>query len=143
MSPIVQGFALGLMGSFAALGVFYLCWLAYRWWAVRARIRHMLKNRPPKGTRPDTHITIEGIDYDVTEQLVRRADRSDGGAVWVIVGPQHVRMARGTAPTLHVCQPVPLATEVRLFLVASDDKTEARFATLEEIDEAHEPYIAH
>lgn len=126
-----------LLAGFAGFIVF-MVWLIWR--APRARPRHMLKHRPPKGTRPEVRVVIDGITYDVTEQMQRRADRPDGCAVWVIRGPEHVRMAKGSAPLVRVRNPVPLATEVVLMLARVGDRAQARFATQQEIDEDHEPY---
>lgn len=103
-------------------------------WVMRRMHSRSMKDRPPKGTRPQVDITMDGVTYDLTDDLVRVADNERGWATWVVVGPQHLRLPRNMNPFVAITMPVPRMTEVSFAMIAIDSDW-CRFMTMEEIIE--------
>lgn len=102
-----------------------------RWfWRRRAQ-----RARPDSGTRPEVRLVVGELIFDMTDTLIRVPD-SDGQAVWVVLGPEHVRMTLADRPRVEIAQPLPMNTDVVLSVVRSDHG-EVRFCTREEIDRKH------
>lgn len=94
----------------------------------RRQIRELERYAPPRGTRPVVRLEHDGVTYDLTEFLLRAKDDAHGCAVWVVIGPEHLRF---TTPdvNLHVEQPVPKDTH----LVVEMCDVPPRFRTKEEL----------
>lgn len=100
------------------------------------RLRRMMKNRPPMGTRPEVGFTYEDVTYELTDDLVRVTDNELGWARWAAVGPPHLLLPRTVKPIIRITKPVPLKTEVSFCVVACGDGW-CRFMTVEEITEQY------
>ncbi len=95
-------------------------------WLMR---RHVAKTALPRGTRPSVLMHYDGVTYDLTDSLLRAKDDPDGWVVWVVHGPQHLRLIH--PPTMEIRLPLPRQTHVRLTMQGSPD--DSRFSTLDEI----------
>lgn len=113
--------------------VIYLGLRALVTWFLRQRqFRALLKNVPPKGARPVVKLTHDGVTYDLTDQLMRANDAEDKSAVWIVLGPQHLRFKHGQGINLQVRRPQPAKTNIRFQLITMPSGY-ARFATRDEV----------
>jgi len=94
-----------------------------------AALRRRINKPPPKGSRPNVRVIVDGVTYDLSESLIRGPDQ-DGKATWFFEGPQHVRLF-GTLKT-HIASPAPVDTRVQI-MVVGNPKDGGRFMTMEEI----------
>lgn len=117
-----------VMGIVASIGTRY--WL--RPWLWRRRLRHLV---PPQGTRPDLQLTCDGITYDVTSVLLDAGVQDNGRQLWVLPGPEHVRLDRaGPDHGFWLGMKIlPARTDIEVPVTVSDDGTTVRFMTMTEI----------
>ncbi len=104
------------------------------WRKHRRFSKHVEKTALPKGTRPDVKLIYDGVTYDLTDGL-RRAEDEDGTgyAVWVVLGPAHLRMTE--PPDISIGLPLPRHTHVKLSMQGSPQ--DSRFSTLDEINKEY------
>lgn len=114
---------------FVVAGTTLVKWLWGRWRARYHRLHHT-RQAPPIGTRPDLILVCDEIRYDLSDDLERIENDADHKAQWVVHGPLHLRMQH--PPTVHISEPVPADTRVRIMVVKSEDGY-VRFQTPEEI----------
>lgn len=108
-------------------------WLAMR---VAALIVHrrLKRDAPPQGTRPEVRLVVSGITYDVTDSLIDAGVKQDNGRqLWLVLGPQHLRVPQGSAMTVEIGAPVPRKTHVEVLIRGPADG--GRFWTFEELAE--------
>lgn len=110
----------GAAGGLLTVGVVVL--------VLSRRARKAQAERPPKGTRPRVRTEIDGVLYDLTDDLVLAGENPIGFALWLVVGPPHLTMQE--PPTLLVAEPLPTHTEIRVSM--RGERNALRFATLEE-----------
>jgi hypothetical protein len=108
-------------------------------WFVRALARQCSDRwQPPRGSRPNVRIQVEGVIYDLTDDLVRVADIEQGMATWFVVGPPHLRLPHDGTLDSEVAV-LPEMTEVLFPLVSLGEDT-LRFMTAQEITATHQQY---
>jgi hypothetical protein len=105
------------------------------WVAPRRRRRWLAKQAKPRGTRPAVHMVFEDVTYDVTDSLLDAGVQTYGKHLWVILGPEHIRMKpEQSGFWLRLQNPMPLDTLVEVPLTpVDDDEQQLRFMTVPEI----------
>lgn len=119
-----------LAGIVTGLVIYYLALRPLMRYLHRRRF-HRIPDPPPKGTRPEVHLVYDEVTYDLTDKLLR-ADDQDGCAVWVVQGPQHLRIPDGQVIDLRIRRPQPRDTSVR-FVLMVETSGFGRFATRNEM----------
>jgi hypothetical protein len=119
------GLVVGLLLYFVALPL--LLTVVHRW-------RHN-RHIPAKGTRPEVLLIHDGVTYDLTEQLLRIKDNKRGQAVWVICGPQHLKLREDL--NIQVGRPAPRNTGLKVDIKSEQGDDFGRFATLQELKQLY------